>query len=289
MEKDLTQDHPEITRLAFRCGYFGDKFSGSQVQVDTRTVEGEFIAACIRLSLFSDPHSGRFQAAGRTDRGVHARSQVFCITTPFPERARTLLRYHLPADLWATGYAKVPLDFHPRHRAVHRTYRYFFGETGLDVHAMDEAARVFEGTHDFSLFSRPDGRDPVRTIISARVFSESGITIFEVRAESFLWHMVRYMASALSLVGLGKVNETIIATRLGGDPHCQISPAPPEGLVLWDVDYGFSFLPLDPGRKARSFLEREWFASRARVCVVRHLVTDVDYSAQGEDPVEDLP
>lgn len=274
MEEDLAQDHPEITRLAFRCGYLGDRFYGSQVQSGARTVEGEFITACLRLSLFSDPRSGRFHAAGRTDRGVHARAQVFCISTPFPQRAVNLLRYHLPADLWVTGFARVAPGFHPRHGAIHRTYRYFFGESCLDVQSMDRAARAFEGTYDFSLFARPDGRAPVRTVLSARVFEESGIAVFEVRAESFLWHMVRYMASALRLIGTGEADEKLVSSRLSGDPCGRLSPAPPGGLVLWDVAYGFSFHPLDPGKRACMYLEREYISSRVRACVAAHLADD---------------
>jgi tRNA pseudouridine38-40 synthase len=274
MEEDLAQDHPEVTRLAFRCGYLGDRFSGSQVQSGVRTVEGEFIAACLRLSLFPDPRSGRFQAAGRTDRGVHARGQVFCISTPFPERAIHLLRYLLPSVLWVTGFAKVAPDFHPRHRAIHRTYRYFFGERCLDVQSMDRAARAFEGTHDFSLFARTDGRDPVRAVLSARVYEESGVVIFEVRAESFLWHMVRYMASALRLVGTGEADGNLVSSRLAGDPCGRLPPAPPGGLVLWDVSYGFPFQPLDPGKRSRTYLEREYVSSRVRTCVAGYLAAD---------------
>jgi len=289
MEEDLAQDHPEVTRLAFRCGYIGDRFSGSQVQPGARTVEGEFIAACLRLSLFPDPRSGRFQAAGRTDRGVHARGQVFSVSTPFPERAINLLRYHLPPDLWVTGFARVAPDFHPRHRAIHRTYRYFFGETCLDVQSMDRAARAFEGTFDFSLFARPDGKDPVRTVLSARVFEESGIVVFEVRAGSFLWHMVRYMASALRLVGTGEADEKLVSSRLSGDACGRLSPAPPGGLVLWDVSYGFPFHPLDAGKKARMYLEREYVSSRVRACVAGHLAADTCPSCSMTVSGEDIP
>ncbi|MCG7854592.1 MAG: tRNA pseudouridine(38-40) synthase TruA, partial [Methanoregulaceae archaeon] len=74
-------------RLAFRTAYLGDRFYGSQVQAEERTVEGEFIAACQRMELFTDPRDARFLAAGRTDRGVHAKSQVYAFTTLFPERA----------------------------------------------------------------------------------------------------------------------------------------------------------------------------------------------------------
>jgi len=281
MEEDIAQDKTEVTRLAFRCGYLGDRFFGSQVQAGERTAEGEFIAACLRLSLFTDPRSGHFQAAGRTDRGVHARGQVFCISTPFPERAISLLRFHLPADLWVTGYARVPFGFSPRHGALHRTYRYFFGETGLDTSAMDRAARAFVGTHDFSLFARPDARDPVRTVLSARVFVESGIPVFEIRGRSFLWHMVRYMAAALCMVGSGDADEDMVSLRLSGDTSVRLSPAQPAGLVLWDVEFGFSFLPVPAGRKASAFLEREYFASRARACVIGHLAKEAVTPARG--------
>ncbi|MDI9633207.1 MAG: tRNA pseudouridine(38-40) synthase TruA [Methanolinea sp.] len=288
MEEDLAQDHPEVTRLAFRCGYLGDRFAGSQVQPDARTVEGEFIAACLRLSLFSDPRTARFQAAGRTDRGVHARCQVFALSTPLPGRATSLIRYHLPRDLWVTGYAQVDPGFHPRHRALHRTYRYFFGEEDLDTCAMDLAARSFEGTHDFTLFSRPDGRDPIRRVLSARVFEESGAAVLEVRAESFLWHMVRYMASALRLVGAGEAGTDLVASRLRGDPSARLSPAPPEGLVLWDVEYGFPFLPLGPGKKALSLLREEYSSARVRARVTASLLADAGVP-RGEAPRGELP
>ncbi|MCQ8893312.1 MAG: tRNA pseudouridine(38-40) synthase TruA [Methanolinea sp.] len=274
MEEDLAQDLPEVRRLAFRCGYIGDGFFGSQVQAGPRTVEGEFFAACLRLGLFSDARSGRFQAAGRTDRGVHARGQVFCISTPFPGRAVSLLRWHLPSDLWVTGYAEVPPDFHPRHAAHHRTYRYFFGDRDLDVPAMDRAARIFLGTHDFSQFARRDGRDPVRRVLSARVFAEGGLPVFEVCAESFLWHMVRYMAQALSLVGSGRGDEGEIASRLEGASVGPLSPAAPGGLVLWEIAYGFSFIPVDPGHRARRFLSRELASHRVMARVIGHLAGD---------------
>lgn len=277
MEEDLAQDHPEVTRLAFRCGYLGDRFAGSQVQPGARTVEGEFIAACVRLSLFPDPRTGRFQAAGRTDRGVHARCQVFALSTPLPGRATSLIRYHLPRDIWVTGYAPVDPGFHPRHRALHRTYRYFFGEEDLDTRAMDSAARSFEGIHDYSLFSRPDGRDPVRRVLSARVFEDSGIAVLEVRAESFLWHMVRYMASALRMVGSGEAGGDLIASRLHGDASARLSPAPPEGLVLWDVEYGFPFLPLEPGEKSLSLIRDEYSSARVRTRVIANFLADAGH------------
>ncbi|MDD1717445.1 MAG: tRNA pseudouridine(38-40) synthase TruA, partial [Methanoregulaceae archaeon] len=101
-------------RLAFRVSYLGDLFLGSQLQAAGRTVEGVFIDACTRLSLFADWRSARFVSAGRTDRGVHARAQVFAFSTDFPERAIETLNWQLPPDCWCTGVVPVAGSFHPR-------------------------------------------------------------------------------------------------------------------------------------------------------------------------------
>ena len=98
------------------------------MQAQNRTVEGEFIATCQRLSLFEDWRKAGFVSAGRTDRGVHARGQVIAFTTDAPDRAIATINLQLPPDLWCSAYAVVPEQFHPRYDAKSRTYRYFFSE-----------------------------------------------------------------------------------------------------------------------------------------------------------------
>ncbi|OPX68364.1 MAG: tRNA pseudouridine synthase A [Methanoregulaceae archaeon PtaB.Bin056] len=252
--EEVHQGDAAPLRLAFRCGYLGDGFAGSQMQPGLRTVEGEFVSACMHLGLFSSHRDARFLAAGRTDRGVHARAQVFSFSTAVPHRAISALGRRLPPDIWITGYAMVAAGFHPRHHAISRTYRYYFMERDLDLDAMARAARLFEGFHDFSLFARVEGRDPFRKVISASVFREQGLCIFEVRAESFLWHMVRYMAAALFLEGTGAGGEEIISDRMGGDAGARLAPAPPDGLVLWDIEYPFAFVPLPRDERPARFL-----------------------------------
>ena len=98
MEKDKednTSGSPPV-RLAFRVSYLGSGFYGSQMQVDRRTVEGEFVAACVRLSLFDDWRKAGFLFAGRTDRGVHACGQVAAFSTTEPERAVHAINTQLP-------------------------------------------------------------------------------------------------------------------------------------------------------------------------------------------------
>jgi tRNA pseudouridine38-40 synthase len=243
-------------RIAFRISYLGDHFCGSQMQADERTVEGEFVAACTRMELFSDWRSAGFLVAGRTDRGVHARGQVCAITTAFPERAITGLNWQLPRDIWCSGYAGVPPAFHPRYDAFSRTYRYYFGDHGLDVPVMASAAGYFTGTHDFRNFARASDKNPVRNVLAVDIGTIAGQPFFQVTAESFLWHMVRYMAAALDLVGSGREDEDLIRQRLAGTCTSPLSPAPAEGLILWDVDCGLSWSPMPMDRRTRAYLAR---------------------------------
>ena len=241
-------------RLAFRVAYLGDGFFGSQVQADRRTVEGEMIAACRRLALFDDWREARFAFAGRTDRGVHALGQVAAFDTPEPERAGAALNIQLPRDCWCTGVAEVPPAFHPRYDALSRTYRYFFPKIPLDRDAMARACGLFAGKHDFSRFARVEGKDPVRHVLSSRLLDDRGFACLEVTAESFLWQMVRGMAGALLAVGQGLLGEDGLRELLAGPPGERFPPAPSSGLVLWEVDCGIGFTPLEWSPRSSGFL-----------------------------------
>jgi tRNA pseudouridine38-40 synthase len=240
-------------KLAIRFSYFGDRFFGSQMQPGLRTVEGEFIAACRRLGLFEDWREAGFVTAGRTDRGVHARYQVCSFFTEKPDRAIRSLNRVLPEDIWCTAWAGVPDRFHPRYSAMSRTYRYFFFPVPGNVALMHEAAGEFVGRHDFSAFARAGGRDPERNVLSARVFENGPFAVFEVTGVSFLWNMVRGMATALERVGRGEADVGDIARLLAEPPGRRLPAAPPEGLVLWDISYGIPFTPLPIDEKSRRY------------------------------------
>jgi tRNA pseudouridine38-40 synthase len=270
MEEIQEKDVPPV-RLAFRTGYLGDRFYGSQIQDHSRTVEGEFIAACERSDLFSDFREARFLASGRTDRGVHSRGQVFAFTTNVPERAVSVLNWLLPKDIWVTGYAEVDHEFNPRYQAFSRTYRYYFGEEDLDLPAMQEASAHFRGRHDFSRFARVGDKDPFRTVLSVAIFNDNGLACFEVTADSFLWHMVRYMAGALLKVGLGTWTTEDIQLRLRDRGQTRpLSPAPPDHLVLWEVDCGIPFTRIPAIGRSAGFIRdlRGDHAVMARICSV---------------------
>ncbi|NLA38057.1 MAG: tRNA pseudouridine(38-40) synthase TruA [Methanomicrobiales archaeon] len=237
--------------LALRLSYFGDSFFGSQMQPGLRTVEGEFIAACRRLNLFEDWRDSGFAMAGRTDRGVHARRQVCSFRTDEPDRAIQALNRVLPEDIWCTAWAGAPDEFHPRYSATSRTYRYYFFPVPGDPARMNEAAGEFVGRHDFSAFARAGSRSPERDVLSARVFESGPFAVFEVTGKSFLWNMVRGMATVLERVGRGEASAGYIARLLADPPGRRLPAAPPGGLVLWDICYEIPFAPLPIERENR--------------------------------------
>jgi tRNA pseudouridine38-40 synthase len=224
------------------------------MQADLRTVEGEFIATCQRLGLFSDWRAAGFASAGRTDRGVHAREQVIAFTTDAPDRAITALNARLPPDCWCTGFARIPDQFHPRYDTVSRTYRYFFLPGTLDIPLMKSAAESFLGAHNFSSFARVGDKNPIRNILAISLGADDDFAYLEVTAESFLWHQVRCMASALMNVGSGEISPEVIGQMLADRPARAISPASAEGLILWSVECGLGWAPLGPAKRSAEYL-----------------------------------
>jgi len=176
-------------------------------------------------------------------------------STSAPERARETVNFQLPPDLWCTAWAEVAPEFHPRYDARSRTYRYYFSECPEATGEMSAACRLFLGTHDFSRFARVRDKNPERTILAIRIAEEDGFTFLEVKAESFLWHQVRCMATALLRIGAGQAGEESIPYYLNGGNEHPPPPAPAEGLVLWDTDCGVTWLPLQEGGRSCQFIE----------------------------------
>jgi tRNA pseudouridine38-40 synthase len=257
-------------RLAFRVSYLGSRFWGSQMQAAHRTVEGEFIAACQRLSLFSDWRSAGFLFSGRTDRGVHACGQVVAFTTDVPDRAIQTLNLQLPPDCWCTGYAEVPCEFHPRYDATSRTYRYYFSTTPTHVPAMKRAGQYFIGRHNFTNFARVRDKNPWRNILEIQIGKIEGFVYLEVKAESFLWHQVRCMATALLKVGENEENELFIPSLLEGEAKRPLQPAPAEGLILWDTDCEIEWIPIPIDQRSTTHIDHSMrhHALMAKMCSV---------------------
>ncbi len=200
--------------------------------------------------------------SGRTDAGVHALAQVaaFDLVNPIPlDNLRRALNRLLPHDVRILDVASAEPDFHPRHQATAKTYEYriFRGEVRspfdrlychhhpypLRVAAIEEAARVLEGEHDFSAFAGADERDSlghskVRTIFSSTWTGAGDRAFYRVRGSGFLKHMVRNITGTLLEVGKGNLDAASIRALLEPGHGRKAGPrAPACGLFLVSVEY----------------------------------------------------
>jgi tRNA pseudouridine38-40 synthase len=198
--------------------------------------------------------------AGRTDAGVHALGQAAHLDLPkeaAPEVIRNALNQHVkPHAVAVLEAARVDDQFDARRSARGRFYRYrilnrrppavlertrvWHVGPPLDVAAMQEAAQLLVGRHDFSSFrdSLCQAKSPVKTLDRLDVARRGEEIWIEARARSFLHHQVRNMVGTLKLVGAGKWRVGQVADALAARDRRAGGPtAPPEGLYLVEVIY----------------------------------------------------
>lgn len=240
-------------RVSFRVAYLGASFSGWQIQPSRRTVQGVLEK---KLSFLMGRNVA-LVGAGRTDTGVHARGQVVHVTLVNEDEAMRLERAlpgMMPKDIQVFGFRRVAIDFHSRFSATARRYSYhlLFGRNifqqnnwqiirSIDREAMDQAADLFNGSHDCSSFCKTSSLKEAGNVchIDLCTFEWSADSaIFHVRANRFLHHMVRIMVGTLVEVGrgqrpAGEITE-IIEARDRSRSGCM---APAEGLFLEEVYY----------------------------------------------------
>ena len=208
-------------RYALALEYDGRPFCGFQSQPSGCGVQDALDAALSSIA----GHAIVAVAAGRTDAGVHATSQIVHFDSDASRPGTAWVRgvnSTLPpaaAVLWARATSDA---FHARFAATARHYTYLLqsrperlaistGRIGwyhrpLDVGAMRSALEGVVGTHDFTSFRAAEcqARSPVKTLMRARVDDEGPLIRFEFTADAFLHHMIRNLVGALVDVGAGK-------------------------------------------------------------------------------------
>jgi tRNA pseudouridine38-40 synthase len=246
-------------RIALGLEYDGAAFCGWQTQPGGCGVQDHLQAA---LTRFADS-TVEVIAAGRTDTGVHAASQVVHFDTEAVRESISWVRgtnanlHEAVRVIWAK---EVSADFHARYSARSRTYQYLLADEPvapailrsrvgwyhkpLDLALMAEGLRVLPGEHDFSAFrdSQCQAKSPVRNLIEARVARRRGLIRFSFTANAFLHHMIRNIVGSLVYVGAGKHPPQWIAEVLAARDRRLAAPTfAPDGLYLAGVEYDPAF------------------------------------------------
>ena len=249
-------------RYAVKFAYDGLKFFGYQRQPKLKTVEGEIIKRMKETHIIQNIEESGFQGASRTDKGVSAVGSVIAFNTDFREQ-EILGALNGVQDIWFYALAVVANDFNPRF-AKQRWYRYLLPSEDLDIEMIRKASKLFIGEHDFSNFSKSDERNRIRRIDDIKIKRTEDFFIIDVYGESFLWHMVRKIMSALQKVGKGEVEINRIKDALHGKSF-DFGTAPPEPLFLMDTKYDFSFrIDKNILRKFRKVIDKKWLGFRVR-------------------------
>lgn len=248
-----------------RVSYLGTAYSGFQTQLNADTVQDQIEKAIHRLT----GDDIKIHSSGRTDKGVHARGQVFHFHTKsiIPiKRWRMALNARLPDDIVIEDVNEVPLEFHARRSAKRKTYRYrintnllpniftrfyeFHHPAPLLVDEMRIALQFFVGTHDFTSFCslKSDKDSHERTIYEASLeftpttnlngTSDRGIIEIYLTGNGFLYNMVRIIVGTLIEIGEGKKNALDVPLILQAKNRSLSGPtAVAGGLTLWHVEY----------------------------------------------------
>lgn len=256
------------TKILLTVSYVGTAYCGYQVQPNGITVQEMLNRAAEGLFGFPCDVVG----CSRTDSGVHARGfcaaitkkgEIFLPCTIPVDRIPRAFNAHLPADIAVKHARVVDCDFHPRYDVASKEYEYLIhnsherdpfldnrawqipspiGEEALA--AMQQAAKAFVGTKDFSAFRAAGAdtaeKDAVRTVFDARVERRNEMISFRVRADGFLYHMVRIMAGTLAAVAAGDISPDEIPSILESKNRRRAGmTAPACGLYLDRVFYPF--------------------------------------------------
>jgi len=237
-------------RLKLTLEYDGTEFHGWAAQPRLRTVEGVLHGAL--GSVFRTVDS--LAVAGRTDAGVHALGNVVSVDAeggPPVERAAEAINASLPDDVSVIAAAESASDFHARHSARARSYRYriwrrpepspfearraWWYPRRVDEERLSAAAALLVGEHDFRAFTPTETQHDVfvRNVSGAEWHRRGEALEFEITADSFLRHMVRTLVGTMLELPPERI-KPLLDGRMRAEAG---STAPAWGLYLERVDY----------------------------------------------------
>ena len=235
--------------------YMGKSFNGWQKQPDKLNIQGEIEEAIYEIT----GERVNLIASGRTDAGVHSLGQTanFKIENNIPiEKIAIAINSKLKKSIVIRSAEEVDERFHSRYNVISKKYRYIINNSQfgsavyrdleynfpikLNVNKMREAAKFFEGEHDFAAFkaSGTSSKSSVRTIYNAEIIEDGERIKIELTGNGFLYNMVRIISGTLLDVGLEKLDPNKIPEIIESKDRKNAGKTlPPHGLYLVEVNY----------------------------------------------------
>lgn len=244
-----------MRNLRLDCCYDGTRYRGWQ-RLPNRddTIQGKLETALTRI--LGEPIE--VTGSGRTDAGVHARGQVanfHCESAMPAQEILANLRRYLPEDIGIYSCKDVSPRFHARLNAKEKTYCYRIWNSdmpcvfqrrfvtvmpeALDVDAMERAAQLLLGQHDFSAFcgNAKMKKSTVRYLRAISITRQGEEIQIRFTGNGFLYNMVRILTGTLVEVGKGERSPESIPALFGGKREQAGFLAPAQGLCLEEVSY----------------------------------------------------
>jgi tRNA pseudouridine38-40 synthase len=183
------------------------------------------------------------------------------------DRLAMAINSRLPADVLIVRAQRVRPDFDPISDVISKAYSYTFHlsrsrplfdratvthiwrDSPIDLQAMQTAAGVLVGEHDFASFAATGhGRlSTVRTVHRCTVTrvpigeaddADASRVRIDIAGSGFLWNMVRIIAGTLLQVGLKQRTPEDVREILRSKDRTKAGPtAGPEGLCLESITY----------------------------------------------------
>ncbi len=248
-----------LRNLLLKIQYDGSNYHGYQIQPQAITVQ-KVLEDTLTSVTKEEIH---INGCSRTDAGVHAVEYACSFTTNFPipaERLPIVLNNKLPTDIRALSCCEVSEDFHARFDTISKTYRYIINtdsnpqvftrnyewqlKKSLDVEAMNLACKYLIGEKDFTSFmtSGNEVKTAVRNVYNLYISKKDMNVEIYIRANGYLYNMVRIITGTLVDVGLGKYPPEKLNDIIDSKNRSMAGPtAPPQGLALYKVEYEVSF------------------------------------------------
>lgn len=241
--------------MRYKCvvSYDGKNYSGWQKQNDGRSIQQTIEEAIGKITC----QNIKITSAGRTDRYVHAKGQVFHFDTDkvFSDFKRAI-NSQLPKDIHILSVEEVDADFHSRFSAYYKHYDYLINDgeydplladycvqvnRKLDIALMEKTSKIFIGEHDFTSFNatkKSEIEDQVRKIYRIDIERKDNLIKISYYGNGFLRYMVRILSQSLIEASLGNISEQEVKDMLEAkDKQACPFNGQPQGLYLMEVCY----------------------------------------------------